>query len=100
MAIESNMKKLIIVLMLLGVITLEARPKYRIETWVLNGQTQYLAQRKVWARTNYFPLPFKVWVSGAYPFQYKSQAEEIIRNWEQNEIDRKKYKKSEFIYIN
>jgi hypothetical protein len=94
------MKKLIIFLMLLGVITLEAKPKYRIETWVLNGQTQYLAQRKVWAMTNYFPLPFKVWVSGSYPFQYKSQAEDVIRNWKQNEIDRKEYKKSKFIYIN
>ena len=94
------MKKLIIFLMLLGVITVEAKPKYRIETWVLNGQTQYLAQRKVWAMTNHFPLPFKVWVSSSHPFQYKSQADDIIRNWEQNEIDRKEYKKSKFIYIN
>ena len=85
--------------MLLGVITLEAKPKYRIETWVLNGQKQYLAQKRVWARTNYFPLPFKVWVSGSYPFQHQSQAEDVIRNWEQSDIDRIKYKKSEFIYI-
>lgn len=86
--------------MLLGVVTLEAKPKYRIETWVLNGQVQYLAQRKVWARTNYFPLPYKIWVSGSYPYQYKSQAEDVIKNWEQNEIDKKKYKNSEYIYIN
>jgi hypothetical protein len=94
------MKKLTLFLMLLGVVTLEAKPKYRIETWVLNGQVQYLAQKKVWARTNYFPLPFKIWASGSYPFQYKSQAEDVIRNWEQNEIDKKKYKNSEYIYIN
>ena len=86
--------------MLLGVVTLYARPKYRIETWVLSGQKQYLPQKKVWARTNYFPLPFKIWVSGEYPFQNESQAEEVIRNWEQLELEKKKYKKSEFIYIN
>jgi hypothetical protein len=94
------MKKLIIFLMLLGVVTLEAKPKYRIETWYLNGQKQYLAQRKVWASTNYFPLPYKIWVSGAYPFNYQSQAEDVIRNWEESEQNRKKNKKSEFIYTN
>ncbi len=86
--------------MLLGVVTLEAKPKYRIETWVLGGQKQYLPQRRVWARTNYFPLPFKIWVSGAYPFQHKSQAEEIINNWKREEIERNQYRKSEFININ
>jgi hypothetical protein len=86
--------------MLLGVMTLDAKPKYRIQTWVLNGQKQYLPQRKIWAKTNYFPLPFKIWESGSYPFQYKSQAEDVIRNWEQEYMDRKNYKKTEFIYIN
>ena len=86
--------------MLLGVMTLEAKPKYRIETWDLNGQTQYLAQRRVWARTNYFPLPFKIWVSSSYPFQYKSQAEDVINSWRQTEIETKKYKNSQYIYIN
>ena len=85
--------------MLLGVITLEAKPKYRIETWVDNGVQFYLPQKKVWYKTNYFPLPFKVWVSGDYPFQNKYQAEEIIENWNQSDIDIKKYKNSEFIYI-
>jgi len=93
------MKKLFLVLMLLGVITLEAKPKYRIETWVDNGVQFYLPQKKVWYKTNYFPLPFKVWVSGDYPFQNKYQAEEIIENWNQSDIDIKKYKNSEFIYI-
>jgi hypothetical protein len=32
--------------MLLGVITLEAKPKYRIETWVDNGVRHYLPQKK------------------------------------------------------
>jgi hypothetical protein len=94
------MKKLIIFLMLLGVVTLEAKPKYRIETWYLNGQKQYMPQKRVWASTNYFTLPYKIWVSGAYPFQYQSQAEDVIKSWEQAEEERRKYRKSEFIYIN
>ena len=93
------MKKLTIFLMLLGVVTLEAKPKYRIETWVLNGYTQYLPQRKVWAKTNYFTLPYKVWVSGDYPFQDKSQAEDIIQNWINEEEAKKLFKKSQFFYI-
>ena len=94
------MKKLIIFLMLLGVITLNAKPKYRIETWVYNGQVYFLPQQKVWFRTNYFPLPFKVWKSGQYPFQHKSQAEEIIQNWKDDYQAKINYKQSEFININ
>jgi len=93
------MKKLILVLMLLGVTTLEAKPKYRIETWVDNGQRYYLPQRKVWYKTNYFYLPFKVWVSGAFPFQHKSQAEEIINNWHEDYIAKRKYKHSEYFIV-
>lgn len=85
--------------MLLGVITLEAKPKYRIETWIDNNQQYYLPQRLLWYKTNYFYLPFKVWKSSDHPFQNKSQAEEIIKNWKQSEIEIKNYKKSEFIYI-
>lgn len=86
--------------MLLGVITLNAKPKYRIETWVYNGQVYFLPQQKVWFRTNYFPLPFKVWKSGQYPFQHKSQAEEIIQNWKDDYQAKVNYKQSEFININ
>lgn len=86
--------------MLLGVITLNAKPKYRIETWVYNGQVYFLPQQKVWFRTNYFPLPFKVWKSGQYPFQHKSQAEEIIQNWKDDYQAKINYKQSEFININ
>lgn len=85
--------------MLLGVVTLEAKPKYRIETWVDNGVRYYLPQKKVWFRTNYFYLPFKVWKSGSYPFQYKSQAEEIINNWHSDYIAKREYKHSEFINV-
>lgn len=85
--------------MLLGVMTLEAKPKYRIETWVDNGTTYYLPERTEWYRTNYFKLPFKVWVSSAYPFQYKSQAEEIIDNWKKDHQEKTAYKRSEFIEI-
>ena len=94
------MKKLIIFIMLLGVVTLYAKPKYRIQSWVVGGTRMYLPQQKVWYRTNYFPLPFKIWMSGDYPFQNKEQAEEIIKNWSQSDIDIKKYKNTEFFYIN
>ena len=93
------MKKLIILIMLLGVTTLEAKPKYRIETWFQDEYQYFLPQKKVWYKTNYFPLPFKVWISGDYPFQHKSQAEQIIENWEYDYQLKRKYKKSEFIYI-
>ncbi len=91
---------MLIVLMLLGVVTLEGKPKYRIETWVDNGTTYYLPQKKEWYRTNYFMLPFKVWNSSEYPFQHKSQAEEIINNWRAHNQEKQNYKNSEFIYVN
>jgi hypothetical protein len=93
------MKKLFLVLMLLGVITLEAKPKYRIETWVDNGVQFYLPQKKIWYKTNYFYLPFKVWKSGSYPFKYKNQAEEIIQNWKVDYQAKMDYKRSEFIEV-
>jgi len=93
------MKKLLIVLMLLGVVTLEAKPKYRIETFVINGTRMYQPQQKVWFRTSMGTLPFKVWVSGDYPFQHKSQAEEIIENWKLDYQMKKEYRHSEFIQI-
>jgi len=93
------MKKLLIVLMLLGVITLEAKPKYRIETFVINGTRMYQPQQKVWFRTSMGTLPFKVWVSGDYPFQNKFQAEEIIKNWKLDYQLKKEYKRSEYIQI-
>ena len=94
------MKKLIIFVMLLGVVTLHAKPKYRIETFVVGGIRMYQPQQKVWYRTSMGKLPFKVWVSGDYPFHQKSQAEEIIKNWKYDYQLKKKYKNSEFIYIN
>lgn len=85
--------------MLLGVITLEGKPKYRIESWVYNGYTYYLPQKKVWFKTDNFYLPIKVWQSGSYPFLYKSQAEEIIQNWKDDYQSKIDYKRSEFIEI-
>lgn len=85
--------------MLLGVVTLEAKPKYRIESWVDNGTVYYLPQKKVWYKTNYFTLPIKVWKSGEFPFQYQSQAEEIIQNWKNDYEAKIKYKQSYFIEI-
>ncbi len=95
----SVMKSLIIVLMLLGVVTLEGKPKYRIESWVYGGTTYYLPQKRVWYKTNYFYLPFKVWHSGSYPFMYKSQAEDIINNWKSDHNEKLTYKKSKYYII-
>ena len=93
------MKRLIIVLMLLGVTTLEGKPKYRIQTWTYEGTTYYLPQQKVWYNTNYFPLPFKVLESGSYPFQQKYQAEQIIQNWKDSYQNRKEYKRSRYYMV-
>ena len=91
------MKRLIILISLsLGVMTTEGKPKYRIESWVYNGTTFYLPQKKVWLKTNYFYLPIKVWESGAYPFQHKSQAEDIIQNWKNDYMDKIAYRKSNY----
>jgi len=94
------MKKLLIVLMLLGVITLEAKPKYRIETFVINGTRMYQPQQKVWFRTSMGTLPFKVWVSGDYPFPHKEAAEQIIENWKSDYEMKKEYRRSEYIKVN
>jgi len=86
---------------LLGVMVLQlnANPKYRIETWIANGERQYLPQKRLWYRTNYFYLPFKVWYSGSYSFQHKSQAEEIIKNWKADEKAKKEWRNSTYIEI-
>ena len=94
------MKRLIILISLsLGVMTTEGKPKYRIETWVYNGTTYYLPQKKVWFKTNYFTLPFKVWESGSYPFQHKSQAMDIIQNWKDSYREKLEYKRSRFYMV-
>ena len=86
--------------MLLGVVTLEAKPKYRIETFVINGTRMYQPQQKVWFRTSMGTLPFKVWVTGDYPFPRKEAAEEIIQNWKLDYQLKKEYKRSEYIKVN
>ena len=86
--------------MLLGVMTLEAKPKYRIQSWIIGGTKMYLPQQKVWLRTSMGTLPIKVWASPDYPSQSKREAEEVIGFWKQNELDKNSYKKSEFININ
>jgi len=93
------MKKIMIVLMLLGVITLEAKPKYRIETWIYNGERYYQPQQRVWYKTNYFYLPFKIWKSGQYPLKNQNEAEWIIQNWEDEYQSKRDYKRSQFIEV-
>ena len=93
------MKRIITVLLLLGVMTVEGKPKYRIQTWVYEGTTYYLPERQVWYKTNYFYLPFKVWKSGSYPFQHKSQAEDIINNWKNDLQAKREYRNSRYIFV-
>ena len=93
------MKRIITVLLLLGVMTVEGKPKYRIQTWVYDGTTYYLPQQQVWYKTNYFYLPFKVWKSGSYPFQHKSQAEDIINNWKIDFQAKREYRNSRYIFV-
>jgi len=94
------MKRLIILISLtLGVMSTEGKPKYRIETWVYNGTTYYLPQQKIWYKTNYFPLPFKIWRSGSYPFQHRSQAEDIIQNWKDSYQEKKDYRQSKYFMV-
>ena len=100
MVMKNNMKKLIIFVMLLGVVTLHAKPKYRIQSWVIGGTTMYLPQQKAWLKTSMGRLPFRVWVGPDFPSLSKREAEEVIGFWKQNELDRNSYKKSEFFYIN
>jgi hypothetical protein len=45
-------------------------------------------------------LPFKIWVSGDYPFQHQSQAEQIIENWKYDYQLKKEYRRSQFINVN
>lgn len=84
---------------LLGVMVFElsARPKYRIQTWVYMGATYYLPERKVKVRIGKLELPIRVWRSGAYPFNSKQNAEEIINNWKADEKAKKDWKKSKYI---
>jgi len=93
------MKKIMIVLMLLGVITLEAKPKYRIHTWIYNGEKYYQPQKKVWYKTDYFYLPFKIWKSGDYPLKSENEAMWIIQNWQDDYQSNRDYKHSEFIKV-
>ncbi len=98
------MKGLVLVLMLLGAMTLEAKPKYRIETWVYSGDRYYLPQKRIWASIyiggiGKIPLPFKVWQSGSYPFNRKEEAEGIIRNWKEDYQAKVDYYQSEYIPI-
>ena len=92
----------VMILILLGVIVLEAnaRPLYRIRIWVDNGIVLYQPQRRVWARTEYFPLPFKLWQSSQYPLKDKESALWIIQNWKEDLLSKEMYKNSQYININ
>jgi len=96
------MKKIkIVLIVLLGVIALQssAKPKYRIQSWVVGGTRLYLPQQRVWFKTSMGTFPFRVWVSPDFPSQSKREAEEVIGFWKQNDLDKKSYKKSQFITI-
>jgi len=86
---------------LLGVIVsqLNANPKYRIETWVYRGERYYLPQKKTKVTIKNIKLPFSVWKSGSYPFTNQNAAEQIIKNWKEDEEAKKEFKKSSYIEI-
>ena len=92
----------VMVLILLGVVALEvnAKPQYRIQTWVDNGTKMYLPEKKVWARIKWFPLPFKIWKSGSYPLKDEQSALWVINNWKEDIEAKRIYKESEYININ
>ncbi len=70
------MKKIIVSLLLLGALTVNGKPEYRIKTWTLDGVTQYLPQRRI----NHIIG----WESYRHPFQYKSIAQNVIEEWKKD----------------
>lgn len=86
---------------LLGVIVfqLNARPKYRIQSWVYLGTTYYLPERRVKIRIQNLQLPIRIWKSGAYPYTSKQAAEEIINNWETDEKAKREWKQSIYFEV-
>ncbi len=67
------MKKIIVSLLLLGALTVNGKPEYRIKTWTRDGVTLYLPQK----RTN----RIIGWESYRHPFQYISHADTVILEW-------------------
>jgi hypothetical protein len=92
------MKKLIILVMLLGVVTLQgfAREKYRILIRkTLDGKEIYLPMRKQHNGTW-----LKQWVSTDNVYSTKEGAESVIREWMEYEKSMKEYNNKKYVYIN
>ena len=95
-----NINKVLLTI-LLGVIVfqLNAKPKYRIESWIYQGETYYLPEKKVRVIVKGIPLPISVWRNGAYPFTDKQAAEQIINNWKEDEKAKQEWKQSIYFEI-
>jgi hypothetical protein len=92
------MKKLIIVVMLLGVVTLQgfARERYRILIRkTLDGKEIYLPMRKQHNGTW-----FKQWVSTDNVYSTRKDAESVIREWMEYDKSMKEYNNKKYVYIN
>ena len=92
------MKKLTILVMLLGVITLQgfAREKYRILIRkTLDGKEIYLPMKK-----QYNGTLLKQWVSTDNVYSTREGAENVIREWMEYEKSMKEYNNKKYVYIN
>jgi hypothetical protein len=92
------MKKIIILVMLSGVLTLHvfAREKYRILVRKeSDGREIFIPSRK-----EYNGGWFKEWVEYRNIYYSKESAEKVIEEWREQEKNRKEYNKRRYIYLN
>jgi len=98
MVTKNNMKKLTIVVMLLGVVTLQsfAREKYRILVRkTTDGKEIFIPMKKQYNRTW-----LKQWVSTDNIYSSRESAENVIKEWISNDKALKEYNNKKYIYIN
>ena len=92
------MKKLTIVVMLLGVVTLQsfAREKYRILVRkTTDGKEIFIPMKK-----QYNGTWLKQWVSTDNIYLSKESAENVIKEWIADDKALKEYNNKKYIYIN
>jgi hypothetical protein len=98
MVTKNNMKKLTIVVMLLGVVTLQslAKEKYRILVRkTTDGKEIFIPMKK-----QYNGTWLKQWVSTDNIYSSRESAENVIKEWISNDKALKEYNNKKYIYIN
>ena len=98
MVTKNNMKKLTIVVMLLGVVTLQsfAREKYRILVRkTTDGKEIFIPMKKQYNRTW-----LKQWVATDNIYSSIESAENVIKEWMADDKALKEYNNKKYIYIN